>query len=639
MTFEIIGKGIPRGRDLSQRSSLILMLALLLLAFALGAYGLDWDNISSDELNTLSSMGVFDGGAHPARALALLPQFSPDHKPVYFLLAAAWAALTGESWVTLRLLSLLIGILTLAWLFRLAADLFDRRIAIAAVLLMGTNALAITQFHNIRMYALIMLLSTLHFWLYWQVQQRQRDGIIWWLLFFASCAALLYTHNFTLIFFFGVGAHHLLFVKRSRRWWNISLLWALGFALFLPSLPQALLGVQFNAQWPRFRPLSTDELAAAVGLELVNHFPLLWLPLGFALGWITLRHRSATATKLVFISLAMFAGLAAIDALMQLMEWTRMRYFLVFWSLMMIAFAAGLLSLPRRRLIAPIVLLLWIAAGLQLMYSNAFIDYWFRVERDRDYPPLHRYVHGLRGRVHESDFVVGFRPSDFMNLESRTLGGTFAGYYLGTQLGIDGLFLHASLVRYRLDSDLRQILRDHPYILLAHDPGDVPSKYARTHELISEAYLPCTVFVDDPDLRIQRYAHPVVGCDHQPAPIQYDNGIRLIDQAARFDPERQIIEALLWWDLPREDLLDQFNFSLQIITPDWQNMRQVDHHLHGQFLPWSVNELSTDGLPAGDYRLMLIVYERESGNKVSGLDDSGSEAATILPLLNFQLEA
>ena len=113
----------------------------------------------------------------------------------------------------------------------------------------------------------------------------------------------------------------------------------------------------------------------------------------------------------------------------------------------------------------------------------------------------------------------------------------------------------------------------------------------------------------------------------------------MIDQAARFDPERQILETLLWWDLPREDMFDHFNFSLQIITPDWRNVRQADHHLQGQHLPWNVSELSTADLPPGDYRLMLIVYERASGNKAARLSPESDAAATMLPLLGFQLEA
>ena len=385
--------------------------------------------------------------------------------------------------------------------------------------------------------------------------------------------------------------------------------------------------------------LSALELIMAVGLDAVNYFELLWLPLLIGIALIIRRQRGGIAPRLLLIGLLIFAALTAIDAVIETIDFTRTRYFLIMWPPLMIGLSAALLSLPRPRLTLPLFLLLYAAAGLRLEYADVALDYPFRVPgaRTLSYPPLHRYVRGLHGVVGEDEFLIGFRQSGGIYINHTKFAGDFFDYYIVEQLGIDGLFLHANLKRYRLERDVRGILRGHPYVILAHDPGDLPWNYAKTHEIISETYLPCTVFVDDPDLRIQRYAHPVVGCDHEPAPIDYDNGIRLLDQAARFDPERQIIQTLLWWDLPRADLLDQFNFSLQIITPDWRNVRQADHHLQGRQLPWRVIELSTAGLPPGKYRLMLILYERESEKKVTGLAGGAAVPAAILPIMNLEL--
>ena len=114
--------------------------------------------------------------------------------------------------------------------------------------------------------------------------------------------------------------------------------------------------------------------------------------------------------------------------------------------------------------------------------------------------------------------------------------------------------------------------------------------------------------------------------------------MRLIDRATKLDPQAQRIQVLTWWDVPDEEMLDQYNISLQIITSDGQNVRQIDRHLYNNIVPWSVIELSTADLSAGDYRLMLILYHRDTGGKVNGVDEIYGESAGILPILSFSID-
>ena len=130
----------------------------------------------------------------------------------------------------------------------------------------------------------------------------------------------------------------------------------------------------------------------------------------------------------------------------------------------------------------------------------------------------------------------------------------------------------------------RDILAAHPQVLLAYDPSDEPRNYAKTFEIVSEDYIPCAILVDNEDLHIQRYAHPVLGCENEATSIEYDNGIKILDYAAHFDEVNERIQVLTWWEVPDESMLDQFNISLQIITSDWQNLRQVDRHLYDRYL-------------------------------------------------------
>ena len=135
--------------------------------------------------------------------------------------------------------------------------------------------------------------------------------------------------------------------------------------------------------------------------------------------------------------------------------------------------------------------------------------------------------------MRSGDFIVGFTESLAVNEVRGRVNFTFVDFYLDAQLGIDGVFLHTHLKRYRLEQDVRAILKAHPQILLAHDPSAVPLNYARTLATVQEQLLSCDVLVDEPTLLIRRYAHPVMGCNHEAAPIEYENGIKVVDRAVQ----------------------------------------------------------------------------------------------------------
>ena len=148
----------------------------------------------------------------------------------------------------------------------------------------------------------------------------------------------------------------------------------------------------------------------AVGLDAVNYFELLWLPLLMGIAVTIRRQRAGIAARLLLIGLLVFAALTAFDAVIETIDFTRTRYFLIMWSPLMIGLAAALLSLPRPRLTVTIFLLLYAAAGLRLEFEDVTLDYPFRIpdEGSLSYPPLHRYVRGLSGNVSQDDFLIGF---------------------------------------------------------------------------------------------------------------------------------------------------------------------------------------------------------------------------------------
>ena len=113
----------------------------------------------------------------------------------------------------------------------------------------------------------------------------------------------------------------------------------------------------------------------------------------------------------------------------------------------------------------------------------------------------------------------------------------------------------------------------------------------------------------------------------------------VVDRAVQFDEDTERINVLTWWDVPDEAMLEEYNISLQIIASDGQNVRQIDRHLYDNIVPWSVIELSTADLPADDYALVLILYSRNSGSKIIGVDKSNDEKGSILPIATFDSQS
>lgn len=410
------------------------MVFVLLLAFALGANGLNADMIWVDELASVTFMGVFDPPYSLFQIVESLRQSGPDHVPLYFFLGAFWAQIAGWSQFALRLLSVFFGVLMIAWLYRFSADAVNRRTALVSALLMSTTAFVILYFHELRMYTMLMGLGIVHSWLYWRLTHHFRITRLTWILFVLTTCLLFYTHNFSSVLFAGLGIHHLLFVKKSRRWLTILIGWVLGAALFLPYVPFLLEGLSHASD--NVRAASTLEIVGAFAHLMVNGFDFLWLPFVLLFGYALYRNQNTAIIRLLGIALIMIMALLAAHWQLKLIPTTRIRYFLVLWFLFAVLFAYGLTSAPHWRVVTILFLLLWCIAGYQLSRSIEIYNYAGVRSAIRRSPPLHRYVDGIKDKTWYKDYLVGFSNAWYVNWGR--YGWSPADYYLKVQLGIDG---------------------------------------------------------------------------------------------------------------------------------------------------------------------------------------------------------
>ncbi len=630
---------IPAGRSLDRArvSALFPMSLVLLLAYSFGLYGLNADVIWADELSSLAHMGAFAPPHTPMQVLESISLRARDHVPLYFLLGAGWSHLAGWSQFSMRYPSLLAGVAMIAALYGYVRATVGKRTALIAAFLMGNNAFVLVYFHEIRGYTLLLLLAVIHSWLYWRLNRGARHPRLLLALFVVSASAMLYTHVFGLVMLAALGATHILIDRRSSQTNLVLSGWTVGLALYVPHLWTMLSGaVTWGATE---RAVLATQLAEPLVALLTNGLGVLFIPLALNLVYRHWGKRHPEITKLLLLTAILGAAFVLVSWMFDLITLSRMRYFLLLWFPCIVILAYSISLLSRSTVIIVILVAIWALARISFGRSGEILQYAGFSAASSKYPSLQYFTSSLKDKVSQDDFLIGFSESLSLNEKREGYDWSISDYYLDAQLGIDGLFLHTNLKRYRLSEDTRAILKAHPHILLAHDPSNVPPNYANTLALVQEVLMPCDELVGEPALSIRKYAHPVMGCDHERASIHYENGARLLDRATRYDAADQRIEVLTWWDVPDDEMLNQYNISLQILTSDWRNVRQIDRHLYSGVVPWNVIELRTDGLPPGNYRLALILYDRLSGDKVSGFDSARNESESVIPLLSFGLDS
>ncbi len=520
------------------------LILILLFAFAIGLVGLNADIVWMDEMYSLANMGAFESPYNPAQVVASLAEYSSDHVPLYFLFGSQWGQLAGWSQVAMRYLSLLFGILLITMSYRFAADMFNRRLALTVAFLLSTSTILLWYFHEIRMYTLLMFLTVAQTWLYFRLVSGFRASRWTWAIFVATASALIYTHVFTLFFFFGLFIQHCLFISKSCRWRAILLGWAFAALTFLPYLPTFVAGFS-KASLGHPRSLPTAELITSFAHILVNGAPLLWVfiivLLGLAVRWG--KAQDTTVLRLATIVVTVILSLVVLNAILQTISITRLRYFMIVQPFIIIMFAYLLLEAYRLRVILALFALLWLASGY---YAWSQAENWMYVGHHTlllDNPPIHRYSDALQFKTREHDTLFSTTNAGTITWRLKH-GYTTIEYYIDTLLGIDGAFVSAKITGGELSEEYRKQVAASPYLLFAYEKDDKPANFDEVLALLQADYRACGTLADEQDIFIERYVDKALTCDRAYAPIQYDNGITIIDKFADYDEEQKTVRVV-----------------------------------------------------------------------------------------------
>lgn len=241
----------------------------------------------------------------------MFPRIAADtHPPLYYLLLRGWTALTGESALALRSLSMLFGMMSVALVYAVGRELVRLRrwealpavVPVFAALLLALTDAEIDLSQEARNYTLYTMLGTLSMWAYLRwMRTRSRFASLLWI---AATAALLYTHYYGAFIPAAQGIHVLFALRGRGRIAGIAHLAAAGL-IFLPwfvavTIPQAqnavenslpfsissnldsLTGLVYNflsRQWGLHLALLLLGLVALRDVNAARNWRVVWRPL------------------------------------------------------------------------------------------------------------------------------------------------------------------------------------------------------------------------------------------------------------------------------------------------------------------------------------------------------------------------
>ncbi len=614
------------------------MLPLLLFVCLLAAQGINADVIWYDELTSIGHAGGLTGPFSPLDVMRSISTHSPKHGPLFFELLAGWGALVGWHHAVLRCLPLFFGLLTLAWIYRIGADFLGWRAGLFASAFLGLNVFWLEYFHEIRMYSTQAAMLVAMLWHYLRITQAKSPiPRVHWFGLILTATLSLYTQPFSIFVFLAIGFYHLFFIPKTKRWLHTALAFLSVGVLYLPWLPVTYVGLTTKFDFWGKMPF---QQAVEVFLRLLSNDNWLFILIAFAAAALSLRKRENRQRALPFwvLAIAILVILLTVNEVSRLIPLRRSRYFFVVFYPAALVVGSGLASLKPRAL--PLILLAaYLGSGFVFRGQDDYLDFQGTIRSIQSYPPIHDYVLALRDHVAEEDFIVGFSDINFIVRRGK-VGKSTADYYFETLMGIDGSFIRTHQDMAQLEVDIPGKLEDHPYLLFTYNPTSKPQNFEQSQSIIERNYMPCDVILDEAELRVQRYVYHTLDCDRAYQPIHYENGITIVDKFADYIPERDLARIVTGWEVEQNSLLYQYNISIQIHTMDGQKVAQInpDRHLYHEVLKWFVVELPTADLPPGDYRAVVMVYDRAPPYaKVLGLDIESGESGKILTIATFNI--
>ena len=608
-------------------------LPCLLLVAWLGIEQADLYPPETDEFYSMFNTGyAADSLYTPGEVLDSLQRNSANHTPLYFILLNLWARLVGIEIALARILTVFTGMLSLAVIYRLGRDFVAPLAGIIALLIALSNTYHNFFISHARMFPLMTLLAGVTLWLYLRLvtrrgRNRPRD--------YVALAATVYffanSHAFSALPLAALGAYHLLHVRKDRRWLHVSLAVLAGLALFLP-WATVLLGPGLERSYLYLgegrAPLHINFRAWT---DIAFNGSMILAAATLAGGWLFARKQPGLQRAPLSIAFYFMLALLAVMATFDGFYPTKIRYALAGLPLMSLCAAAAVFALAKWRWWLGGITVVWLLAGLSFQQIPDWVRYFGggRELAFREPPWQVLSRHAVDEGGGQSIVWYGFGEGHLV--WHGHIRYPQAEYYFKDR-GID---LFAFVHHDRFESHVRFHALNMPRHWVVYDSDLVDeAAEANIDRAMSDLnYRGCERLEFGRDGRLIKYSWAALDCG-DPAPVAYDNeALRYEFHSAALSADKSRLLVMDRWLSIDGDPSPQTHFSHQLLDADWQRVASLD-------LPLAMrpdlrqSAIDVSAAPPGEYRLVAIIYDRDSMQRSSWLDgesfDSMLQLATIV---------
>lgn len=252
---------------LSMRKGRLLLLSILILGLGLRLYRLSWPILIDDELSSVLWWMDLNFLGKLIRSATIEP--SP---PLYFILLHSWIKLFGATELSIRFLSVLLGLFSLIVVYLVGKELINTRTGITAALIMAISPYHIYHTTYGRMYALLLWLTLLS--IYFFIKLLKEGGSRWRWGYIFSTTLCLYTHFISLYIILIENIYFFIFRKEYKRlilpWIKVQ---GIVVLFFLPWFPVFLKNLFFS-EWAlkTIGALPLPDRIQTISYIFINHF-------------------------------------------------------------------------------------------------------------------------------------------------------------------------------------------------------------------------------------------------------------------------------------------------------------------------------------------------------------------------------
>jgi hypothetical protein len=629
-------------RESQKGNAWFALIPFLLFISALGVRGLGLDAIWYDEYWSI----YYAGGAHygpislaetwtrVASSDAILAYGDQESNPPgYYLLLNIWGSLVGWSPEMARTLSLLLGVLAVAWIYRLGRDVISAAGGVGAVITLGASAFFIFYLHEARSYTLFILLTVIMLWGYWRgvLRWNRGDGsaprpynmsrniLLIQAAFVLSAAGLFYTHYLAGLTAISLGIYHVLFAPKDERWWRGLALFALAALLVTPVLPLALTvaGRASSGDTLQQFALPTDELLESLAMRFSNGLTAILLILLF---WYALRMRGRSAEFVWFLALTTLFGMLAFNLVFPVV--THIRYVMGLWPLLALGVGLSAAYLYRSSFQLTPIYIAWILTCLLYTFDP---ERGGRINDAYYYLPWPQAVEALETKALPDDSLIFLlpefpsRPRMHRPVADYYLHDLSARYELTEPPELDnpaGYLEHVS----------NEVMGERARLWLAFDPQQEPANSDDFRELLDAQLIQCESVVDTDTLQLALYARRP---PREAVGYRFGGGsIRLFPLGAPPTLKNGTLMLLQGWRIARSVPPNTYSVALHILGQNDTLVAQADYPLPETGFHCLPAQVDVSQLMPGTYRLVTRVYAWETGERLR-LSVSGSDGATL----------